>query len=213
MNDCVQPQALPSHAAADSSTAANGHLDNRSLAEFLDAVLYERLRKLASGIVKREAREHGWEGADLLHEAFLRMARSRIPIHLKSMDHVIALSAIVMRHVLVDRIRSTTISDRYRRVALDPDLQSDAGSSSEQIAIRDALARLGKLESRLYQVVEMRLFFDLAIEEIAANLSISSRTVKRDWKAALDWLRRELNKTPFPLSEEVATCDAPKASA
>jgi DNA-directed RNA polymerase specialized sigma24 family protein len=59
----------------------------------------------------------------------------------------------------------------------------------------------------------MRLFFDLAIEEIAANLSISSRTVKRDWKAALDWLRRELNKTPFPLSEEVATCDAPKASA
>jgi DNA-directed RNA polymerase specialized sigma24 family protein len=50
----------------------------------------------------------------------------------------------------------------------------------------------------------MRLFFDLAIEEIAANLSISSRTVKRDWKAALDWLRRELNTTLFPLRKEVA---------
>jgi RNA polymerase sigma factor (TIGR02999 family) len=144
-------------------------------------------------MVKREGPEHGWEGADLVHEAFLRMARSRNPVHFESANHLMAFSAIVMRHVLVDRVRSTTISDRYRRVTLDPDLHSNAGSIWEEIAIRDALTRLGKLESRLYQVVEMRFFCDLAIEEIAANLSISSRTVKRDWKAALDWLRDEFS--------------------
>jgi RNA polymerase sigma factor (TIGR02999 family) len=178
--------------SAKAEQSVDGASDDPPLAKVLDTVVYERLCHLASGILRREAPEHRWEPAELFHEAFLRMARSRIPIHFQSTAHLYALTATVMRHILIDRTRSTTISDRCRRVSFDRDLPSDAVLRCEEMALRDALKRLGKLESRLYQVVEMRFFSGLAVEEIASNLSISARTVKRDWKVALEWLRREL---------------------
>jgi RNA polymerase sigma factor (TIGR02999 family) len=195
MNNCRQFQLSNPHSgqAVQNAVLAEDATGNQTLTKILDTVPYERLCKLASGILRREAPEHGWDAADLVHEAFLRMARSRIPLHFQSTNHLIALTAIIMRHILIDRARSTTISDRYRRVSLDLDLPFNADANCEEIALRDALKRLGKLESRMYQVVEMRFFRELAVEEIASNLSISARTVKRDWKAALNWLRQELN--------------------
>jgi RNA polymerase sigma factor (TIGR02999 family) len=158
----------------------------------LDAVLYKRLCNLASGFLKRERREFCWEAADLVHEAFLRMLRSRTKFHFNDANQVFALSAVVMRHILIDWARSAKISQRSGVVSLDLvlHLSSGAGPGPEKIALQDALNRL---ESRLRQVVRMRVFYGMQMEEIAAKLSISSRTVGRAWKMSRECLRQELD--------------------
>jgi RNA polymerase sigma factor (TIGR02999 family) len=157
----------------------------------LDAVLYKRLCNLASGFLKRERREFCWEAADLVHEAFLRMLCSRTKFRFKDANQVFALSTVVMRHILIDWARSAKISQRSWAVSLDLDLHlsSGAGPSLEKIALQDALNRL---ESRLRHVIRMRIFYGMQMEEIAAKLSISSRSVGRAWKIAREGLRQEL---------------------
>jgi RNA polymerase sigma factor (TIGR02999 family) len=156
-----------------------------------DPKVYDQLRRLASGYLKREGQGHPFEPADLVHEALLRIARSSTPIHFRTPGHFIAILAIVMRHVLIDYARSGSVFTRWQRVPLDFNLRSPMSLPWDAMVLYEALSRLAKADMRLYRVVEMRVFAGFAVGEVAAALSISTRTVKRDWEAAIAWLRGE----------------------
>jgi len=161
------------------------------LAEMIDESVYQRLRRQAAAILRREIHDPSLEPADLAHEAFLRIAQSRAPI--QDDAHFLALATLVMRHILIDRARGANSPARFRWVPLDSELQPTAHWNAEPWLLHDALRRMQSCETRLYRIVEMRFFLGLGIAEVASELSISSRSVKRDWTVARGWLRRELS--------------------
>lgn len=161
-------------------------------AKTVDKILYDRLRGIAKHYLRQEAPGHPFEPADLVNEVFVRMAHSRTPAYFQTSDHFVAVSAIVMRHILVDLARSATIFNRVLRVPLDADVWSEAKPLGDTLAMRQALRRLARSKIRLYRIVELHIFKGFTFQEIGNALSISSRTVKRGWKEALGHLRREL---------------------
>jgi RNA polymerase sigma-70 factor (ECF subfamily) len=161
-----------------------------------DVVLYERLQCMASQYLRRECPVHPFEPSDLVHEVFVRMARSEAPACFQSLEHFVAVCAIVMRHILVDHARAATIFNRARRIPLESDLSHEEGPFADTLAMRQALHRLARRSVRLHRIVELHVFKGLTFQEIAAALSISSRTVKRGWKDALGYLRKELDGAP-----------------
>jgi len=172
--------------------ASNAEQNNSSLAEMIDGSVYQRLRRQAAAILRRETPDPSLEPADLAHEAFLRIAMSHAPIQLKDGAHFLAVATLVMRHILIDRARSAKSPARFQWVPLDSDLHDPVHSSVEPLLLHDALRRMQSCETRLYRIVEMRFFRGLGIAEVASELSISSRRVKREWTVARGWLRREL---------------------
>jgi RNA polymerase sigma factor (TIGR02999 family) len=170
-----------------------------------DVVVYDRLRCMASQYLRREGPVHPFEPSDLVHEVFVRMARSEAPACFQTLEHFFAVCAVVMRHILIDHARSATIFNRSRRVPLETDLWCEGGSPGNTLAMRQALQRLARRSIRLYRIVVLHVFKDLTFQEVGAALAISSRTVKRGWREALDYLRDELEGTPdSPLCLESA---------
>jgi len=154
--------------------------------------IYRQLCLRAKAILRRETAEHRLEPADLLHEALLRIDRSNRPVHLQDESHLFALATLVMRRILIDRTREVDLYLRLRCVPLEPLMQFSERPNPEAEPLHDALHNMRSSETRLYSIVQMRFFLGLETEEIAKALSISSRTVKRDWQTARGWLRREL---------------------
>lgn len=166
------------------------------LSEMMNESVYRRMRRQAAAILRREASAHSLEPDDLAHEAFLRIARTQTPIQFQDDCHFLALATVVMRRILIDRARGANSASRSRSIPLDSDLQLSARPDTVAGPLRDALRGMERYDARLYQVVEMRFFWGLDVEEVASALSISSRTVKRDWTVARGWLRRELFRIP-----------------
>jgi RNA polymerase sigma factor (TIGR02999 family) len=186
------------------------------MAELLDQALYTRLCRLAAASLKAERSQQYWEACDLVHEALLRIARTSTPVRFQSPNHLYALTSIIMRHILIDHARSSSLSTRYHRVPLDPEVPSNITFHFDGLVIHETLARLEEFESRWHRIVDMRFFTGLAVEEIASQLAISERTVKRDWSAARAWLRQQLSaKTPSRRSDAIplssASAEKPKA--
>ena len=133
----------------------------------------------------------------LVHEAYLEL------IDVTNVDwqhraHFFAVSAKIMRHILLDRARRRIAAKRggsAERVSLDelPDLSGDR--SAELIALDDALNTLGSVDARKARVVELRFFGGLSVEETAEVLAVSPETVMRDWKFARSWLHAELSNS------------------
>lgn len=163
------------------------------LAEFMDESVYRRLHYQAKAILRREAFRQRLEPSDLVHEAFVRIARSHAPVHFQSASHLMALTTIVMRRILIDAARAADSPLWLGCVPLDSGLPlASPAATGDAEPLHEALRYMRTCDARLYRIVMMRFFWGLGIEEIAAALSISARTVKRDWKVARDWLRREL---------------------
>ena len=160
----------------------------------MDEPVYKRLHRRAKAILRNEHSDHRMEPADLVHEAFLRIAKSRVPAALNDRVHFLAVATIVMRHVLIDHARSAKSPRRFKCVPLDHEMPLATEFSRDALPLRHALERLASREARLYRIVEMRFFWGLDIEEIASELCISSRTVKRHWTVARGLLRRELTE-------------------
>ena len=160
----------------------------------IDDSIYQRLRVRARAMLRKETPGHRLEPADLVHEAFLRIAKSRIPVRFQDDAHLIAVATLVMRHILVDHARSQTHSGRSRCVPLDLELPTAAPDAGHEQPLNRALERLAARAARPYRVVQLRFFWGLDMEEIASALSVSTRTVKRDWTVARGWLRRELGQ-------------------
>jgi RNA polymerase sigma factor (TIGR02999 family) len=153
---------------------------------------YRQLCLRAAAILRRETADHRLEPADLLHEALLRIDRSHRPVHLQDESHLLALATLVMRRILVDRTRAADLHLRVRCVPLGPAMEFSRDPNPEAEPLHDALDSMHNSETRLYYIVQLRCFLGLETKEIAKALSISSRTVKRDWQTARGWLRREL---------------------
>jgi RNA polymerase sigma-70 factor, ECF subfamily len=163
------------------------------IAEIMNEALYSELRKRAKALLARERSQHRWDPADLVHEAFVRIAGGRTPVHLANRAHLMALANLIMRRVLIDHARSQHFTNRQEPLPLSTDLEAPGARATDAVPLHDALRRLAARDTRLYEIVKLRFFFGLGVEEIAEALSVSSRTIKRDWTVARVWLRAELS--------------------
>jgi len=169
---------------------------DQSAAEKLLPLVYKELHRLAKSYMRRERPDHTLQPTALIHEAYLRLAHD--DVDWQSHQHFIGIAANVMRRVLVDHARARNAEmrgGRLERVELEEGLAISKERSSEVIALHDALNRLEALNPRRAKVVELRYFGGLSVEEVAAVLDMSPRSVKRDWALARPWLFKEIQKS------------------
>jgi RNA polymerase sigma factor (TIGR02999 family) len=158
-------------------------------------LVYQELHRLAQSYMRRERPDHTLQPTALIHEAYLRLAGE--DVDWQSREHFIGVAAHVMRRVLVDHARAHRAGIRggdRKRVELKEGLAVAAERSEEVLLVDGALERLAKTNQRQARVVELRYFGGLSMEEIAAMLSLSLRSVKRDWSLARIWLFQELHQ-------------------
>ncbi len=163
----------------------------------LAEALYPELRRLASALMRRERQDHTLQPTALVGEAFLRLV-DQSKVEWKDRAHFLGIAARVMRQILVDHARRHGAAKRgagVQMVTLD-DKPSAGGGPVELLLVNDALDRFALLDERGARVVEMRVFGGLTIDEIAAALGVSRRTVDNDWAVARMWLARELSASP-----------------
>ena len=164
-----------------------------ALGEALPRV-YADLRRVAGGYFKRERVNHTLQPTALVHEAYLKLA-DQDRVRWRNRSHFIGVAAQLMRRILVDHARASHAHKRGgqdTRVPLDDNIAAAAGGGVDVLDLDRALTRLAALDARQAQIVDLRYFGGLSIEETADALSLSTATVKRDWQMARAWLAREL---------------------
>jgi RNA polymerase sigma factor (TIGR02999 family) len=160
----------------------------------ISSSIYKELRKIASARMKLERGNHTLQPTALVHEAYLRLADQPDSIW-KDRSRVLGLAAHAMRHVLVDHARAHAAGKRGAgavQVTLDEGVASSNESQVDILAVDEALTRLAEFDPRQAKVLEMHFFAGLTFEEIAVELGISARTIKRDWTMARAWLYQQL---------------------
>jgi RNA polymerase sigma factor (TIGR02999 family) len=168
--------------------------DARALDDLMP-VVYTELRRTARHYMKLERADHTLQPTELVHEVFLRLAGVRAP-DFHDRAHFYGVAAQAMRRILVDHSRRRRALKRGQGSAAllfrqAPELGIDL--RVDFVALDDALERLMSIAARPAQVVELRYFGGLSIDETAEFLRIAPATVKRNWAFARAWLRRELN--------------------
>jgi RNA polymerase sigma factor (TIGR02999 family) len=176
--------------------ASRGSLTYSSDTLELPAATYEKLRCLAAEYLRSERAGHTLQPTALLHEAFLRvLKRSDHPW--RSETHLIAFAARAMRRILISygvaRTRDKRGGSSIVRLPLDEALDFCAERDLNIVRVDEALEELEREDPRQAQIVELRFFAGLTVDEIASTLKISRATVKRDWATAKLWLRSRLS--------------------
>jgi RNA polymerase sigma factor (TIGR02999 family) len=166
--------------------------DEAARSVLLDAV-YAELRRLARGYLQRERPDHSLPPTALVHEAYLKLVDQR-RVQWQNRAQFFAIASHLMRRILVDHARSHTAQKRGagERVPLEDRDAVCEPLTVDVVALDLALQRLGDLYPRQSQLVELRFFGGLTVEEIGTVLDVSPITVKRDWALAKVWLYREL---------------------
>jgi RNA polymerase sigma factor (TIGR02999 family) len=157
-------------------------------------LVYAELRQIARRCLRGERLDHTLQATALVNEAFLRLVDTR-QVHWQNRLHFLAMSARLMRRVLVDSARAKRADKRGGdavRVSLSDALGRSDDLGADVVALNDALDHLEQVDPRKGRIVELRFFAGLSVEEAAAVLDVSSQTVARDWTFAKAWLRREL---------------------
>ena len=158
------------------------------------ALVYDELRRQASRYVHRESPGQTLATTDLIHEAYLRLVDQKNP-QWQSRAQFFGIAAQLMRRILVDHARARHRAKRGGgniRISLDEAILGARSNEVELIDVDDALNRLAEIDIQQSKIVELRFFSGLNVEETAQVLGISPRTVKRNWRFAKAWLRREL---------------------
>jgi RNA polymerase sigma-70 factor, ECF subfamily len=186
--------------------------DERAFAQ-LSSIMYDELRQLAQRHLRRERSNHTMQKTALVNEAFVKLVGQQ-SVDWQSRAHFIGLASKLMRRVLVDYARARLANKRgggagvlsLDEMAQPSDVDEapsttptalqhlDAHTQDEVSAIDQALLRLEQIDARQAQIVEMRYFGGLTVEQTAEAIGISEATVKREWTLARAWLRRELGK-------------------
>ena len=169
--------------------------DNRA-PERLMPLVYEELRRLARQYLQRERSDHTLQATGLVHEAYLRLV-DQSSMTWQNRAHFFAVSAQVMRRILVDYARNHRAEKRggaQEKLEFDEALLPSGERGVDLIALDDALQDLVTFDPRQSRIVELRFFGGLTNEEIGDVLQISPRTIKREWRLAKAWLRREIMK-------------------
>ena len=159
-------------------------------------LVYGELHRLARQCLRGERAGHTLQTTALVNEAYLRLIRSS-QVEWQDRAHFFAVAAQLMRRVLVDEARTRNYKKRggeMIRVSLDEAMMISSERNAELVALDEALNRLAQFAPRKCQVVELRFFSGLGIEETAAVLNISPDIVKREWRTAKLWLLNELTK-------------------
>ena len=167
--------------------------DPRAL-DRLTPLVYEELRHQAARYLRRERPGHTLQTTALIHEAYLRLIDAK-DVHWQGRAQFFAIAANLMRRILVEHARRRDADKRggsHVRVQLDEAVAVADETDVDLLAIDEALDRLAAIDPQQARVVELRFFSGLSVEETAAALGVSPKTVKRDWSVARAWLRREI---------------------
>jgi len=153
-------------------------------------LVYDELRRLAHRYMNREREGHTLQTTALVNEAYLRLV-DQSEVHWENRTHFFAVAARVMRHILVDHAREHSRAKRGGKasiVSLDEAATLTPERAHEVLALDEALNELAKIDKRKSEVVELRYFGGLSIDETAEFLKITPTTVSRDWRWAKAWL-------------------------
>jgi RNA polymerase sigma factor (TIGR02999 family) len=170
--------------------------DKASAASKLMPLVYDEFRALAARHLRRERADHTLQPTALVHEAYLKLI-DQTRVDWQGRTHFFAVGAQAIRRILVDHARQRKRQKRgggAGRVALDESVALAPQRAEEILALDDALEKLAKLDARQAQVVEMRFFAGMNVDEVAGVLGVSKRTVEGDWTMARAWLLRELTR-------------------
>jgi len=168
---------------------------NQAALDKLYPLVYNELRRLAHGYLRRERKGHTLQTTALINEAYLRLVDQK-QVHWANRSHFFAISAQIMRRILIDHARRYDYAKRgggAQRISLDEAAVVAKERARELLMLDEALNGLAKIDPRRGRVVELRYFGGLNNEEIAAVLKISENTVTRDWNMARAWLYQELS--------------------
>jgi RNA polymerase sigma-70 factor (ECF subfamily) len=191
------PQPRPS-ATDDVATLLDAwSRGDQTALEKLTPIVYSELHRLARRYMRLERPGHSLQTTALVHEAYTRLVGYK-RMQWQNRAHFFAVSAQLMRRILVEHARRRNLKrgGGVRHVSLEQAAEQAAvvggEGDTDLVALDDAMNALAEIDPRKVQVVEMRFFGGLSIEETADVLKISAVTVKRDWRAARTWLYREL---------------------
>jgi len=169
---------------------------NQAALEMLMPLVYEELHRLARRHIGRERAGHTLQTSALVNEAYLRLIDQR-NVHWQNRAQFFSIASRLMRRILVDHARNRLYAKRgggIQRVSLDEAAVVSGSRSADLIALDEALTSLAAFDPRKCQVVEMKFFGGLSVEEIATVIGVSSVTVMRDWSTAKAWLHRAMQK-------------------
>src|SRR5881394_2248906 len=166
---------------------------DQSALDRLAPIVYGELRRLAGHYLRGERTGHSLQATALVNEAYLRLVDYK-RMRWENRAHFFAVSAQLMRRILVDHARRHNLKRGagVQHVALEEAAIVGSDPDTDLVALDDAMIALARVDPRKVQVVEMRFFGGLSVEETAEVLKISPVTVKRDWRGARAWLYREL---------------------
>jgi RNA polymerase sigma factor (TIGR02999 family) len=167
---------------------------DQSALDQLYQIVYDELRRLAHRYMSRENAGHTLQTTALVNEAYLRLAEVK-DMNWQDRAHFFAVSANVMRRILIDEARARRAERRggdNLTIALDEALDVGRGEDLDLLTLDLALQSLAQINQRQSQVIELRYFGGLSIEETAEVLKVSADTVMRDWRFAKAWLKREM---------------------
>jgi RNA polymerase sigma factor (TIGR02999 family) len=171
-----------------------GHGDAAAFDQLVPLV-HDELQRVARRYMARERPDHTLQATALVNEVYLRLIETD-RVQWQNRAHFFAVAARMMRRILVDFARARLNDKRgggVQRVTLDDAVAVAQAPSVDLVALDEALERLGSIDSRQSQIVELRFFGGLTLDEAAAVLKVSRDTVKRDWRFAKLWLARELS--------------------
>ena len=190
-------ESMDEHQESRSATQVLMELSagDRSAARRLMPVVYDRLRAMAGAYVRSQRPDHTLDPTALVHEAFLKLVdQSRVGGDDRA--HFFAVAARAMRLVLADHARRKGAAKRgghdQERVTLAGAAADTSGEALDLIALDDALTKLTALNERHAQMVELRFFSGMSVDETATAMGVSKSTVESDWRLVRAWLSREL---------------------
>ena len=160
----------------------------------LMAVVYQELRRRATGQLRRERRGHTLQPTALVHEAYMRLVDQRRMVW-QNRGQFYGVACQMMRRILVDHARAHHMAKRsgqWARVTLDEAVRATSPLNVDVLDLDGALTRLAAFDQRKSQLAELRFFGGLSLEEAGETLGISLATAERDWQAARAWLLKEL---------------------
>ena len=159
--------------------------------------VYDELRRLAANYLRHERPGQTLQATALVHEAFLRLSKEKNQPW-KNRTHFLAIAALSMRQILVQRARARNAEKRgggAEKIELDESVIADHAATGgvDVLALDSALEKLAALDAQQAKIVELRYFGGMTVEEVAEALDISPATVKRHWTVARAWLHKELS--------------------
>ena len=167
---------------------------DREALEKLLPLVYEELKRLAAGYMRREPRDHTLQPTAVVHEAFLKLVEQK-DVSWQNRAHFLGVAAQAMRRILVDHARRRRADKRGGgEKPLSIEVETPQGTPAVDLLALDlALSNLAAIDAEKARVVELRYFAGLTVDETAAVLGSSPSTVAREWRAAKSWLYRELS--------------------